>query len=122
MEEKAIKFNNPVQIINMGGPWIGELQIKDRIIADNVIIDNVYYNSNQQKLYFVRYHDVSKWKKNNFFLIYSLELRNNQLRMYDFKFEQVFIESVSDNEELTYFAAFHNRNLKDMRKISLENF
>jgi len=42
--EADILFSKPTQILNMGGPWIGNLHINDSYIIDNVIIDNNIFN------------------------------------------------------------------------------
>ena len=36
-----LNFKNAQQIINMGGPWIGDLYINDKYIIDNILIDFV---------------------------------------------------------------------------------
>lgn len=35
-----ITFQNPNQIINMGGPWVGDLYVDNKFITKNVVIDN----------------------------------------------------------------------------------
>lgn len=116
---KSVTFNTPTQIINMGGPWVGELVIDQKNVIDNVVIDNLYPDLETKKLYFTRYHDVSKWKKNNFFFVYFIEIVNGSMYMYDLKFDQIFIDSVSNNNELTYFDAFHNKNPERKRSVDL---
>lgn len=116
---KSVTFKSPEQIINMGGPWVGELIIDQKSVVDNVVIDNLYVNSETRKLYFIRYHEVSKWQKDNFFFVYFIESGNGDMYMYDLKFDQVFIDEVSVNNELTYFDAFHNKNPDKIRKIDL---
>ena len=122
IEGKTVKFENRTQIMNMGGPWIGELHIENEIKIDNVILDNLYFNSNLHKLYFVRYHPVSKWQKDNFFNVYCLDWKNDSLCRYDMKFEMIYIESVSDDGELIYFKALHDKNPNDAEKIKLNDY
>ena len=116
---RSISFDNPAQIINMGGPWVGTLMIDGKIIADNVVIDNLYFAPGTQKLYFVRYHHVSKWQNDNYFLLYFVDTAANRIFMYDLKFDRVFIDTVLDNYELTYYDAFHNKNEEKVRKVNL---
>ena len=123
---KIISFNNPNQVINMGGPWIGKLLLDNNEITDNVILDNIFYNKDQNNLYFIKYHKISKWQKENYFSINILDLRTNNLFMYDLKFRQVYIEKI-DNHELIYYDAFHNKdeskkrilNVNDLKRISI---
>jgi len=79
IDGKSLRFDTPGQVINMGGLWIGELQIDDRIRIDSVIADNIYFSSNAKKLYFVKYDQVSKWQKDNFFYVYRLDWASDDL-------------------------------------------
>jgi len=116
---KSIVFDFPTQIINIGGPWVGTLVIDQKVIADSVLVDNLYPNPKTEKLYFIRYHDVSKWQKNNFFFVYFIEIESGEMYMYDLKFEQIFIDNISSDNEMTYFEAFHNKNEEQIREINL---
>lgn len=82
---EKIQFRNPDQILNMGGPWIGELFLGDCKVMDDVIIDNLQYNEEQNRLYFVRYHKVSRWSKENYFSINYINLSTSSTYMYDLK-------------------------------------
>jgi len=67
--ELIFDFKNPNQIINMGGPWIGDLFLKKHIICKGVLIDSQNFYPKEEKLFFVKYHEVSKWRVHNFFTI-----------------------------------------------------
>jgi hypothetical protein len=114
---KIVSFNNPNQVINMGGPWVGKLLLDNNEITDNVVLENIFYNKAQNNLYFIKYHEISKWQKENYFSINILDLQTNNLFMYDLKFRQVYIEKI-DKDDLIYYEAFHN---KDESKKSILN-
>jgi len=118
---KSIHFDSPTQIINMGGPWVAKLVIDQKVIANNVLIDNLYPNPTEEKLYFVRYHEVSKWESNNFFYVYFIEVASGEMYMYDLKFVQIFIDGISNGNILAYFDAFHNKNPVLKRTIDLSS-
>jgi len=121
IKSKVVKFNNPTQIINMGGPWVGVLFIGDFKIMDNVIIDNLFYSKEDDKLYFVRYHKISKWGKENYFTICYFDLSTNKLYMFDMKFEMVFIKEININSDLIYYEAFHDHNESRIKRQNLGN-
>lgn len=119
---KSISFNNPNQIINMGGPWVGELLIGNHKVIDNVIIDNLHYNNEHGRLYFIKYNKISRWQKDNYFSIYYVDILTDKLYIYDLKFDVIFIKGIDSNYELTYYEAFHDQDEKKIRKLSLKNF
>ncbi len=115
---RTISFNNPNQIINMGGPWVGKLLLDDKEITDNVVLDNLFYNEAHYNLFFIKYNEISKWQNDNYFSICYFDLKSNVLFTYDLKFKQVFIEKVKDNE-LIYYEAFHNKDESKKRILYL---
>lgn len=106
---RKISFENPNQVINMGGPWVGSLFLDDRKILENVVLDNFFYNETSCRLYFVLYHEISNWQIDNYFSIIFLDLNSNDLFEYELKFSQVYIKNI-ENHELIYFDAFHDKN------------
>jgi len=71
ISEEIVWFKNIDQIINMAGPWVGDLIIGNTSIIDNVLIDNIVYCPECHKLLFVRYNKISKWQNDNYFTITS---------------------------------------------------
>lgn len=59
---QKIHFENPNQIINMGGPWIGDLFLGNKIIQSSVIIDNL---TSVLKTIYCLYKQVKKIKSLN---------------------------------------------------------
>lgn len=118
INKEKIRFENPNQIINMGGPWIGELFYGEFKIATKVIIDNLVMNEESGKLFFVEYHDISKWQKNNSFTINSLDGFGN-LCKYDTQFKTIYIDNIDIQNNLHYFEAFHEKGpeKKRMKKM-----
>jgi hypothetical protein len=104
-----IKFQNVTQIINMGGPWIGDLYIDDELIDNNVIIDNVVYRQDLKSLFFVKYHRISKWQINNYFTINSWDSVQNLKKESEDKFDMLYISEGRNNEELLVYKAFHDK-------------
>jgi len=121
IKNKAVKFNSPTQIINMGGPWVGVLFIGELKIMVDVIIDNLFYSKEDDRLYFVRYHKISKWEKENYFTINYFDLSTNKLYMFDMKFEMVFLKEINNSSELIYYEAFHDRDESRKKQLILGN-
>lgn len=119
IENKVIKFESPTQIINMGGPWVGIFFIGELKIMDDVIIDNIFYSKEDNRIYFVKYHKVSRWEKENYFTINYFDLSTNNLYMFDMKFEMLFLKEISNSSELIYYIAFHDRDESKERRLNL---
>lgn len=99
-----IDFENPNQIINMGGPWIGTLIINNKNISDNIIIDN--YLEKEGVYYFIKYFEVSKKQKDNYFGIFRVNTANSELGLSNERFEKIYIKNIEDNI-LYYCNGFH---------------
>ena len=119
-EDRVVRFENPEQIIGMGGPWIGDLFVENELLSKNVLLDNLYFCQSRRRLYFIKYHLVSKWQKDNFFRLNFCDFGNERrVFEYDFNFDIIYMEEISNLDELIYFRAFHNRNLDLREAISL---
>lgn len=104
--EKYIDFENPDQIINMGGPWIGTLIINNKNVSDNIIIDN--YFEKEGIYYFVKYFGISKKQKDNYFTVFRVNTTslNFEIELSNEKFDTIYIENIEDNL-LYYYDGFH---------------
>ena len=87
MSNNEIKFIEPDQIINMGGPWIGILTINNIKVTDNVIIEN--HLEDEIFYYFIKYFKISKKQKNNFFSIIRINKLNMNVDTSINKFEKI---------------------------------
>ena len=103
-----IEFQNPRQIINMGGPWIGDLYIGGLLIDNNVIVENVIYKQDLDSYLFIKYHNISKWQKDNYFTINLWDKANDLKKESDDKFDMLYISEGSNNDEILIYKAFHN--------------
>lgn len=123
VQEKDIKFENPNQIINMGGPWVGNLFLNGVFITSNVNIDNVVCKPSGSQVFFVKYYDISKWQNKNFFTINFLDLISNLLYEFERKFDKVFLGEFKNDNELEIYSAFHldNSTLKTMFNTKIEH-
>lgn len=118
---KLINFKNPRQIINMGGPWIGELFYEQKFITDNIIIDNFIYNVELEEAYFIKYNRISHWNTNNYFSLLNVDFKKFCIKEYSTKFEMIFIVKI-DNNILTYNKCFHNVNVTDNYTLNLNDY
>ncbi|SDH84769.1 hypothetical protein SAMN05421846_102248 [Chryseobacterium taeanense] len=101
-----IQFKNADQIINMGGPWIGELTIDGIKIDDNIIIDN--YVEKKDFYYFIKYFEISKKQKDSFFSVLRINKNNMSHQISKEKFEKIFIKKI-ENDTLYYCKGFHGQ-------------
>jgi len=108
-----VKFTNPDQILNMGGPWVGDFFCNDLFISNNVIIDNVLCDKSSEKVFFIKYHFVSKRRaKENYFTINYFDVRKKCICEFKKKFEMLFLNSLLSENEIEIFMSFNNKNEK----------
>ncbi len=116
-----IKFNNPNQILGMGGPWIGDLSIQNKQISQNVIIDNIILDKNLRRVYFIVYKKASKWVKKNYFLVRYLDINTNKIFEFENQFNMIFIHEIDTAKKLVYYDAFHGENINLKKSVILKN-
>ncbi|MBQ0738619.1 hypothetical protein [Aquimarina celericrescens] len=116
-----IKFEDPHQILGMGGPWIGKLYIQDELVSQNVVVDNFFQDKKLNRVYFIIYKKTSRWLKKNYFYVAFFDLKSKIVFQYDNKFDMIYINEVCNGEELSYYDAFHDKNPNLERKIILNN-
>lgn len=101
-----INFKNADQIINMGGPWIGELVINDIEISNNIIIDN--YLDDKEFYYFIKYFEISKKQKENYFSLLRINKDNMKSQISKERFEKIYLKKI-ENKMLYYCKGFHEQ-------------
>jgi hypothetical protein len=121
INNESVNFRSPDQILNMGGPWIGELFVGNSKIIDNVIIDNLIYKENQHRLYFVRYHKISSWSQENYFSVDYFDVLTKSIHTYKMKFEMIFIKEITDTYDLIYYNAFHDKDEMKLKRMNLSH-
>lgn len=116
--------DNIDQILNMGGPWICSLSLGNRLIAEKCIVDNFLANELSQQIFFVEYHRVSKWKKDNYFTIDFFDISSNEIYEFEKRFDMVYLKSFSSSNEIEIFYAFHDKNFdsRDIFNIGIEHY
>jgi hypothetical protein len=117
IKQNRYHFKNGLQIINMGGPWIGELFENDLKISNNAFIDTLCPDIAANRVFFVKYHQVSN--KKNFLLFFERNVEDYffTLNYYDFStrrvfeypqhFRMLFLGRIIDGNLLEIYEAFH---------------
>lgn len=116
LNHKIITFDNPNQIINMGGPWVGNLNFNNCIFVENVVLDNFINDESNERFYFVKYNKISKWESDNFFQIQIIDYKHDKLTVVEKRFKKIFIDKII-NSDLFYFEAFYNNNEINFLKL-----
>ncbi|ASB49256.1 hypothetical protein [Alkalitalea saponilacus] len=116
IKDTIFEFVNARQILNMGGPWVGDMNVDGKKSIGSVIIDNVVYYGMHDSIYFIKYYgDI-----NCCFAVCLYDLSRKEIYKFDKAFDMIFIKEISDNK-LVYFDAFHEENDKYRRELSLND-
>jgi len=103
-----IEFVKERQVINMGGPWIGNLIFKGKLLSKECIVDNYVFDDIDHKIFFVKYHSITGNMNGVFFSINFHMVKDERLFEYEKRFETLFIKNVV-NDKLEIFEAFHDK-------------
>lgn len=111
-----IEFVNTEQILNMGGPWIGDLVINGIEIDNNIIIDNIISKLTLKTIFYIKYHDPSRWKIANYFTINSWNYEEEIMQESEEKYGMLYIENSINESEIIVFNSFHGE-VKELGSI-----
>jgi hypothetical protein len=117
-----LTITNQDQILNMGGPGIGDVAIDNDLISKDCILDNFVYNEDLHLLFFVKYNRVSKYQWYFSINFYNVEAKT--LYEFDKVFDMVYLGKFISKNELEIFHAFHGEfaNTKSIFNLDEEEF
>jgi hypothetical protein len=115
-----IQWEKPEEILGMGGPWIGNLLINEKIVSVSVIVDNFVFDKITNRFFFVKYIQISKWASKNYFSIFFYSIASGELITLEEKYRMVYLDSINDKAELVIYKSFHNNDesKKDFVKLN----
>ncbi|MGF7081174.1 hypothetical protein [Mucilaginibacter sp. UYCu711] len=117
-----LTISNANQILNMGGPWIGDISLGTDFISKNCIVDNFVYQENTSRLFFVKYNNVSKYSW--YFSINFYNLKSKTIFEFDRVFDMVHLGRFTNDVKLEIYPAFHNQfeDKKEIFNLDEEDF
>ena len=70
---KEVAFDQPGEIIQLGGPWAGTLMWGGEPVTDNVLIDSLVADERSGRFYFVRCDMPTRWRRDVTFQVGFVE-------------------------------------------------
>lgn len=116
---EGFEYKNPEQILNMGGPWIGNLFYKGFEISKNVLLDNRVLSLDTDRAFFVKYHPA-KQVKDVFFTLCFYVFNTSRIYQYKTTFDKLYIGKMPSDNTLTLFHAFHSEISEAMFTFQLD--
>ncbi len=101
-------FENPTQVINMGGPWIGDLYIGDLFISQKIILDNIIYSPDRSVIYFIRYYQLGNTVKDIFLKLCYWDFKEHKLFESSQSFDKLYLKGFVEKNIMTICRAFHS--------------
>ena len=120
-DKYSLKYNDPYQIMGMGGPYIGTCEINGKLL-NGIFTGPPRYFAEEDMLVLPKYYRVPvknfRVPYNIRFRIYILLFGEKIILESIDTFEYLFIEG-KDNNDLVIYEAFHNKMPEKLRKIKL---
>lgn len=92
-----VEFDDARQIINMGGPYIGGLLIRKKLIAKDCVVDNFVIDKTANRLFFVKYHHGTGFMNRAFFTINFYKLEDQALFQFKKHFNAIYLKDIKDD-------------------------
>ena len=108
--DKEFEITDAGQVINMGGPWIGVLKLKEQVISEDCIVDNFISDEVNRRLFFVKYYSTSSWASGVYFTINIYDIDYDVVFESETHFKMVHIEQLIDSNCLEIYHAFHDKS------------
>lgn len=94
MKKPFVEFRNEEQIINIGGPYVGDLYIDGHFVASDVVGDTFAFGENDSEIYFSKCHRVdARWRSDIYFQVFRISVPTLEPTLYAKKFSSLIIET-----------------------------
>jgi len=109
------------QIINMGGPHIGDAFLGTELMAKDCIVGNFVYQEKTGFLFFVKYHRINYYQG---FTINFYDIKNKLEYEFDREFSIVHLGNFISENKLEIYPAFHGefKNTVQIFDLDEEDF
>jgi len=74
-----ITFSDAGEIFHMSGPWMGNLHWKNLHKIDSIMMDTIFTERNSKRIYFIRCHMPTKWRKDVYFSLCFIQIESEQV-------------------------------------------
>lgn len=106
---RAFRMDDVQQVINMGGPYVGTLRIDNTVISEDCIADNLLPDNVNGRMYFVRFHNRTRWRSGIYFTINFYEDRNGLVFQSQETFDLVFLKQLLKDNKIEIIQALYDK-------------
>jgi hypothetical protein len=104
----TFRVDDAYQILNMGGPYVGTLGCNGKVISQNCIADNLLSDDQNERLYFVKYHSLTKWRSGVYFTINCYDSKLGQIYESKEMFNIIFLKQFLSGNKIEILEAFYD--------------
>ena len=101
-----LTIDNEVEILRMGGPWVGDVYLGYDLISKNCIVDNFVYKEDTKLLFFVKYNRLNDL---TYFTINFYDFVSKTLYQFDKEFEMLYLKEFISDNELHIYNSFNDQ-------------
>ena len=102
-----IEVSSTDQVLNMGGPWIGDLYIDGCFVSNNCVVNNFVFDEKRKLIFFVKYHLANKYYW--YFTINFYNIKDKVAFEFEREFDMVYIKQFIGSNLLEIYRAFHGQ-------------
>jgi len=113
-----IEFDDTRQVINMGGPYIGGLIIKGQLIAEDCVVDNFLIDKTKNRLFFVKYHSLTRFMSGVFFTINCYNVKDQTVSQYRKRFNALHLKDIIGDNLLIHEAFYELDKSKQLFSLA----
>jgi hypothetical protein len=115
-----ISIEPTTQILNMGGPWVGTLQIDTQKYGGQFISQRIIIDDGIQMLFVTRYVDNGYFRWQIYFRIQAISLADGKIYLSNNKYKALCLDSASDGV-LYFYETFCEGNKTILKSLVFNN-
>ncbi len=128
MDLVDIKYHDVQESFGMGGPYLGELEFKGKLITGKFLADSEIFSGDKERIVFSRYlgqytTGFLGLRTKYDFRIFVYDIKENRFYQSKNSYDCLSIEKMTGNF-ITFYHAFHTTysDYRDTIEFSFENF
>jgi len=101
-----LTLDNAREVIHMGGPFICDVWLNDKLIVRKCLCENFVYDSARDYLYFAQYHKVNHYQ---YFTINFYQPTTSLTFQFSREFRMLYLGALLNDHEMEIYFASHDK-------------
>jgi hypothetical protein len=103
VDELELIITNPREILKIGGPYVGDVLVENKLISTDCVLENFLFNKELGLLFFVKFYQLNFYQ---FFTINFYNQGTDTLFEFETEFDMLYLKRIINKNELEVYTSF----------------